>query len=471
MSTRTTIAEAANTAPAQNGGGSTHAGMAMLKQYWPQMQHLLPSHVRKEAWYSAVYAALHRGQDPSKDLDLWRAAGRNPESLMFALFDAARQGLEPGTEQYFLTPRPNRKAKAGVEVLGIRGFQGEIELIYRAGAVASVVVDVVREHDDYRYQRGIDTVPMHRFKAFAMNAERGKLIGVYAYGIMHGGAVSRVVELNLDDIERAKQSSPTARSEHSPWKTDEPAMFLKTAVHRLTKFVPTSAEYRNTVATIEASAAAAAHQAPQLPEAARTAIPSVPQPPTGPAELPTVLDESRFAQPPAPEDNEPAPPAAPDDATPRSDIRMLTEFPPVPGTGDEPPASRAVQTTIARVLAKGGITADTDRYAIAARLAGRAAPITSTSQLTAAEGKQVVRFITTWQDAGILQQQIAAIQDTLGTTDAAAEPAPGDEGDGLPDPDTDPEGWHRDRHPRRNPDDSISRVPAMAPDACQWCQP
>ncbi|MGH6691715.1 MAG: recombinase RecT, partial [Gammaproteobacteria bacterium] len=32
-------------------------------------------------------------------------------------------------------------------------------------------------------------------------------------------------------------------SDYSPWKTDEPAMWLKSAIRQLQKWVPTSAEY------------------------------------------------------------------------------------------------------------------------------------------------------------------------------------------------------------------------------------
>lgn len=470
MSARTVAAATDSRAPATT---ASNAGMAMLKQYWPQMQHMLPSHVRKEAWYSAVFAALYRGQDSTKDLDLWRAAERNPESLIFALFDAARQGLEPGTPQYYLTPRPNRKARAGVEVLGIRGYQGEIELIYRAGAAASVVTDVVRARDQYRYVRGVDQVPHHQYDPFASEEDRGPVRGAYAYAIMTTGAVSQVVQIGPAEIARAMQASPTAKSEYSPWQTDYAAMVLKTSVHRLAKFVPTSAEYRHVVTATATPATPPAISATR-PEALAAvgqvaALPAA----TGNGEPPAVLDESRFAQPPAPEDEQgsvqPEPAAG---AAMRPSVQMLTEFPPVTGSGDDPPASRAVQTTIARVLAKVGVTSDADRYAIAARLAGRAQPVKSTAELSAGEGKQVVVLLTGWQDAGILDQQIAAIRAALAETPDAAPPLPepGTAG-AMPDPETDPEGWHQDGHPRPSSDGSVTRTLALPADVCQWCAP
>jgi recombination protein RecT len=59
---------------------------------------------------------------------------------------------------------------------------------------------------------------------------------------MTSGAVSRVVTLGADDIERIKKSATAADSEYSPWVLHTEAMWLKSAVRQLAKWVPTSAE-------------------------------------------------------------------------------------------------------------------------------------------------------------------------------------------------------------------------------------
>jgi len=215
----------------------------LIKQYSESFAQVLPSHVKPATWVRLAQGALKKGKrDNDGRFELEIAAANNPGVFLAALLDAARQGLEPGTEQYYLTPR---KAAGGrLEILGITGYQGHIELMYRAGAVASVVAEVVRENDEYRYQRGIDEVPVHRFKPFAREKDRGRLVGVYAYARMKDGAVSRVVELNQDDIDRIKASSQGAKSDYSPWVKHEPQMWLKSAVRQLQKWVPTSAEFR-----------------------------------------------------------------------------------------------------------------------------------------------------------------------------------------------------------------------------------
>jgi recombination protein RecT len=60
---------------------------------------------------------------------------------------------------------------------------------------------------------------------------------------MKDGATSKVVVLNKGHIAKARAKSDSADKDWSPWNTDEEAMWLKTAAHRLAKWVPTSAEY------------------------------------------------------------------------------------------------------------------------------------------------------------------------------------------------------------------------------------
>jgi recombination protein RecT len=266
---RTIVTETIANAVAQR--DTSPAGL--IRKYSGDFATVLPSHVNSATWVRLAEGALRKGkritdqQSPQRGMfELEAAAANNPGVFMASLLDAARLGLEPGTEQYYLTPR---KVKGRLEILGIVGYQGHIELMYRAGAVSAIIAEVVRENDEYRYQRGVDDVPQHRWKPFARDAERGRLVGVYAYARMVNGAVSRVVELNQDDIDRIKLSSQGANGEHSPWRNHEVAMWLKSAVRQLQKWVPTSAEYRREQARAagEAQRVAQAQPDPVVAEA------------------------------------------------------------------------------------------------------------------------------------------------------------------------------------------------------------
>jgi recombination protein RecT len=213
---------------------------ALVQQYHNDFATVLPSHIKPETWVRIAQGALKKGKKTGDRYELEIAAANNPGAFLAALLEAARLGLEPGTEQFYLTPR---KVKGQLEILGITGYQGHIELMYRAGAVSSVVAEVVREHDDYQYDRGVNDVPIHKYPKFAGAKTRGKLIGVYAYARMTTGAFSRVVELGQEDIDEIKKSAQGANSEYSPWQTHPESMWLKSAVRQLQKWVPTSSEY------------------------------------------------------------------------------------------------------------------------------------------------------------------------------------------------------------------------------------
>lgn len=202
----------------------------MIQRYQNEFAAVLPSHIKPEQFVRLAVGALRR--DPK----LMQAATQNPASLMHALLEASRLGLEPGTPEFYLTPRFGRDPG----ILGITGYRGEVELIYRAGAVSSVKAEVVYERDRFEFRPDMDK-PVHEVDWFA---DRGRVLGAYAYAEMAGGGVSKVVVIGPAEIERAKSASSTADKSHSPWTTDYAAMVLKTAVHRLAKWVPTSAEYR-----------------------------------------------------------------------------------------------------------------------------------------------------------------------------------------------------------------------------------
>jgi len=240
---------------------------ALIERYSNDFARVLPSHVKPETWVRIAQSALRQ------NARLAEAARNDPGSFLAALLDAARLGLEPGTEQYYLVPFKDRQR--GYVVQGIAGYQGEIELMYRSGAVRSVVVELVKQrdvfiwrpgaYDDHRPPRweGPQTKPYHEVDWFG---DRGDTIGVYAYAELATGGTSKVVVLNRRDIEQARNASASykLKPEASPWTTHYDAMVAKTAAHRLRKWVPTSAEYRAEIlrATAEAHRIAAERNIP-----------------------------------------------------------------------------------------------------------------------------------------------------------------------------------------------------------------
>ncbi|MFF8997091.1 recombinase RecT [Streptomyces achromogenes] len=255
---------------------------AMVEHYRNDLAMVMPSHVKPDTFVRLAVGVLRR------DKNLALAAQNNPAALMGALMDAAQLGLTPGTEQYYLVPR---KQKGRLEIQGIRGYQGEIELIYRAGAVSSVIVEVVRQADTFRYTPGRDERPLHEIDWDV--EDRGPLRLVYAYAVMKDGATSKVVVLNRAQVMKAKLMSQGSDSQYSPWQKHEEAMWMKTAAHRLTKWVPTSAEYMREQLRAQADVAAERQATPAAAAPAGTAPAPVPVEPDeeGPIDAEFVDDE------------------------------------------------------------------------------------------------------------------------------------------------------------------------------------
>jgi recombination protein RecT len=221
-------------------------GQEIIRQYQADFALVLPSHARPDSFVRLSQGLLRRNDA------LARAARKNPGSLLSALLDCARLGLEPG-DTYHLVP-------FGTEIVGIPDYTGEIELIYRAGVVSSIKAEIVYEQDEFEFTPDMDR-PKHKPDWFG---DRGAMKGAYAYAIMKDGSTSRVVVMNKADIEKVKKVSKTATRSDSPWQQWPDRMWLKTVVKQLSKWVPSSAEYAREAARASAEADAIRAKA-QLP--------------------------------------------------------------------------------------------------------------------------------------------------------------------------------------------------------------
>jgi recombination protein RecT len=243
------------------------------KLMWKNARHLesiLPEHVDVKAFLGTAWAALLASDR------LMQNAVAKPDTLLIALFRCAAKGHQPGTEEYYLTPRDGG-------VLGIEGYRGIVERMYRSGAVAKVVVREVCAKDYFRFIEGEDEKPVHDFAArrggttgadfFGQNGDpdRGEMVGVYAVARFMTGDWSRPVLLSRNDVFAARAAGGWKPDDkYSPWNRldagpDHPeftgrSMWLKTAARRLEPWVPTSAEYRREQLRASANAAAASGQ-------------------------------------------------------------------------------------------------------------------------------------------------------------------------------------------------------------------
>lgn len=238
-------ADEMHAAERQEGGETTDAVLAWLERYGDHFAKALPSHVDTGAFLAAVRAALP---------GLVRCT---PASLLQALLTCARFGLLPDGRHAVI------KAE-GAQAVFVPMYQGYVELMYRSGRVGSVHVGLVHEHDEWNFE---PTAPApddftHRPRVDLPKADRGPAILAYAFCWMTSGARSQVVVLSREDAEeiRDEYSQAYRRAEetgakNSFWHSDFNAMWAKSALRRVHKVVPMSAELVQLIKADEAGEA------------------------------------------------------------------------------------------------------------------------------------------------------------------------------------------------------------------------
>lgn len=213
-----------------------------------QFAALLPADVDADVFAASASAAMY------KNPKLAAAAMNQPESLVIALRDCARLGHTPGTDEYALTIRSGG-------VMGIEQYQGVIHRMYNSGAVLAVHAEVVTMQE--RLKRNDPLPPEHIVPDddwLNRDVRVENLKGVYAYAVLEGGTVSRIVVMGKAQVMAHKAKAQTQMIWDGPFGV---SMWLKTAVHELEKWVPTSATYRKERARADAELARIMGQTPQ----------------------------------------------------------------------------------------------------------------------------------------------------------------------------------------------------------------
>lgn len=188
---------------------------------------------------AAIEMALPKGMDAERFTRIALTEVRrtpallkcDPMSFLGALMLSAQLGLEPGPlgHAYFL---PFKR-----QVTFVIGYKGMIDLARRSGQIESIVGRAVYENDTFNYAFGLEDTLEH----VPATDDRGELTYVYGLAKFKDGGHAFEV-LSRDDVESYRKRSPSAKASHSPWKTDYDAMAVKTAIRRLFRWLPVTAE-------------------------------------------------------------------------------------------------------------------------------------------------------------------------------------------------------------------------------------
>ena len=196
-----------------------------------------------ESQKSQIMAALPKHMDPNRmariALTEFRRTPKlqdcDPMSFLGAIIQCSQIGLEPGSSQghVYLVPFFNGKRKC-YEVQVIPGYKGFMELARRSGAVSKISARCVYEKDTFNVEYGASEKLTH---IPYTDGDPGPMIKVYAVAVLKDGNTQFEV-MTMDQIKKVEKASKSG----NVWKEHFDEMARKTAVRRLYKYLPSSAE-------------------------------------------------------------------------------------------------------------------------------------------------------------------------------------------------------------------------------------
>jgi len=171
-----------------------------------------------------------------------------PESVYEALLNASQLGLEPNGRDAYLVPfKDNRAGVMKCQLMP--GYKGLVQLAYRSGQIDSFTAKAVYQKDHFVFRYGLhedlDHVP-------CTEDDPGPLVYAWAMVRFRAGGYKFVV-LNRRDIARRRACSKTANRSDSPWSTHPEAMWAKSAVHELAKWIPQTPEFQSFTDAVQMS--------------------------------------------------------------------------------------------------------------------------------------------------------------------------------------------------------------------------
>lgn len=202
----------------------------------PQIQAVLPSHISVEKFERVAMTAINNNPE------LLTADRR---SFFNQCQKAAQDGLLPDGREGALVIFKDKSGKQLVQWMPM--VFGIIKKIRQSGEVSSITAHIVYEKEIadgmFSYVLGDDERIEHRRY---LGTDRGKPALVYATCKFKDGGVEREV-LTISDVEKARAVSRTGKSEYGPWAKWWDEMARKTAIRKLSKRLPLSADDRRVV--------------------------------------------------------------------------------------------------------------------------------------------------------------------------------------------------------------------------------
>lgn len=210
----------------------------LLAKAGPSISSLLPKHLSTERLMKVALASV------SRQPELLECT---PLSIIQGVLISAQLGLEIGgpLQQAHLVAYRNKKT-GHREAQFIPGYRGLIELARRGGEVVSVEARNVYAGDLFEVEFTIEGTRLRHVPA--IDGERGRLRCVYALARLKDPSAPPIFDLLTEaDVKKARASSQAAAAGFGPWVDNEEEMWRKTAVKRLSKYLPLSVELSSAI--------------------------------------------------------------------------------------------------------------------------------------------------------------------------------------------------------------------------------
>lgn len=178
-----------------------------------------------------------------------RLATSTPQSVYDSLMRCAELQVYPGSAlgHGYLVAFYNSKKKRYVCTF-ILGYRGMVALCHRSSKVKKVEAHSVHETDYFSITHGQNGELVHRPDPWAQRTKEN-CVGVYAIAWLENGTVLSE-RLSKAEVERARERSKA--KDDGPWVTDWLPMARKTAVRRLSPWLPLEPREAEQIAEDEA---------------------------------------------------------------------------------------------------------------------------------------------------------------------------------------------------------------------------
>lgn len=209
--------------------GAVPEVVALLQKMKGEIARALPRHITAERMSRVALTALR--STPAL-LECSTA------SVLGSIMSAAQLGLEPNTPLGLAYLIPYKKT-----CQLIIGYQGYLDMARRSRLVSIQPPTLARDGDEFDVTYGVYQNIVHKPSS---DPDRESRPWTHVYAVAHmipkDSAPPLFVVLTRAQVMKRKARSATANSSYSPWRTDEEAMTLKTAIRALWPWIPKTAE-------------------------------------------------------------------------------------------------------------------------------------------------------------------------------------------------------------------------------------